>query len=73
MRYSPRLLFDRIGPRIDDYRETRVILTMQFGDKALTTAFDIFQLVKLKGRWWITSITGEVPKPGVDVPKDLLA
>jgi hypothetical protein len=55
-----------------DVLETRVIFTMQFGEKDPITAFDIFQLVKLEGRWWITSITGEIPKPGVEVPKDLL-
>ena len=55
-----------------DVCETRVIFEMQFGDGEAVTAFDIFQLVKLDGRWWITSITGEVPKAGVEVPDDLL-
>ena len=58
--------------RIRDVCETRVIFQMQFGDREPVTAFDIFQLVRLDGRWWIASITGEVPKPGVEVPGDLL-
>lgn len=56
-----------------DVCETRVIFEMKFGDKEPVTAFDIFQLVKLEGRWWITSIMGEIPPPGVEVPKDLLS
>ena len=55
-----------------DVRETRVIFQMQFGHQGPITAFDIFQLVRLDERWWITSITGEIPKPGVAVPEDLL-
>lgn len=54
-----------------DVSETRVIFELQFGSEKPITAFDIFQLVKLEGRWWITSITGEIPKVGVAVPKDL--
>ena len=56
-----------------DVRETRVIFHMQFGDRQPTTAFDIFQLVKLEGRWWITSIMGEIPEVGVKVPSDFLS
>lgn len=56
-----------------DVCETRVIFEMRFGDREPVPAFDIFQLVRLNGRWWIASITGEVPKPGVEVPDDLLA
>lgn len=32
---------------------------------------DSFQLVRRDGRWWIVSITNEIPRPGVPVPEVL--
>jgi hypothetical protein len=56
-----------------DVRETRVVFELQYGSAEPIPAFDIFQLVRSEGRWWITSITGEIPKPGVPIPEELLA
>ena len=32
---------------------------------------DNFSLIKKSNRWWIVSITNEVPRPGSPLPKEL--
>ena len=43
-------------------RKTPVELQMQFGDDEPVRALDLFQLVKVDGRWWIVSIISEIAK-----------
>jgi hypothetical protein len=51
-----------------DIAEVRVLFAMKFGNTDPHTAIDIFQLIRLEGRWWIASIVSDILAPGEAVP-----
>jgi hypothetical protein len=52
--------------------ESRVIFDMQRGDEPPIRCIDGYHLIFSKGRWWVTSVLGEIPPPGTE-PLDLKA
>ena len=68
--YSETLL-ERVEHAFHDVAEVRVLFEMKFGDTTSHTALDLFSLVRLGERWYITSIVSDFLNPGEPVPKGL--
>ena len=52
-----------------DTAEVRVLFAMQYGDTEPYNAVDFFQLVRLKGRWFVASISSDVLRPDEPLPE----
>ena len=51
-----------------DIAEVRVLFAMQFGDAEPHKAIDVYQLIRIDGRWLIASIASDILMPGEAVP-----
>lgn len=50
-----------------DIAEARVRFQMVFGPQRIHDAFDVFQMVRRDGRWWIVSIISELDRSRAEI------